>query len=102
MSRPDYCPVGNEPCQSMCEEPCSWTPKTKAGKLQAALDLLAGLHPGLTVDDPMEAAQRIFDHVQAEQAEHRRERENDRLNIAARDSLIRRLRAQAKEGGKHA
>ena len=24
MARPDYCPVGNEPCQSMCDEPCSW------------------------------------------------------------------------------
>ena len=21
MARPDYCPVGNEPCQSMCDEP---------------------------------------------------------------------------------
>ena len=21
--RPDYCPVGNEPCQSLCDEPCS-------------------------------------------------------------------------------
>lgn len=25
MARPDYCPVGNEPCQSMCDEPCSWS-----------------------------------------------------------------------------
>lgn len=21
--RPDYCPVGEEPCQSLCDEPCS-------------------------------------------------------------------------------
>ena len=21
--RPDYCPIGNEPCQSLCDEPCS-------------------------------------------------------------------------------
>jgi hypothetical protein len=21
--RPDYCPIANEPCQSMCETPCS-------------------------------------------------------------------------------
>lgn len=21
--RPDYCPVGGEPCQSLCDEPCS-------------------------------------------------------------------------------
>ena len=27
--RPDYCPVGNEPCQSLCDEPCSTTPKRK-------------------------------------------------------------------------
>lgn len=22
-TRPDYCPVGNVPCQSLCEEPCT-------------------------------------------------------------------------------
>ena len=27
--RPDYCPVGNEPCQLLCDEPCSTTPKRK-------------------------------------------------------------------------
>lgn len=21
--RPDYCPIGNEPCQSLCDTPCS-------------------------------------------------------------------------------
>ena len=21
--RPDYCPIGNEPCQSLCDEPCT-------------------------------------------------------------------------------
>jgi len=21
--RPDYCPFGNEPCQSLCDKPCS-------------------------------------------------------------------------------
>ena len=21
--RPDYCPMANEPCQSLCDEPCS-------------------------------------------------------------------------------
>lgn len=29
MARPDYCPVGNEPCQSMCDEPCSWQGSTR-------------------------------------------------------------------------
>ena len=23
--RPDYCPIGNEPCQSLCDTPCSVT-----------------------------------------------------------------------------
>jgi hypothetical protein len=27
--RPDYCPVGNEPCQSLCDEPCTRTPQRK-------------------------------------------------------------------------
>ncbi len=27
--RPDYCPVGNEPCQSLCDEPCSKVQKRK-------------------------------------------------------------------------
>ena len=22
MPRPDYCPIGGEPCQSLCAEPC--------------------------------------------------------------------------------
>lgn len=22
MTRPDYCPIGGEPCQSLCDEPC--------------------------------------------------------------------------------
>ena len=23
MTRPDYCPMANEPCQSLCDKPCS-------------------------------------------------------------------------------
>jgi hypothetical protein len=26
MTRPDYCPVAKEPCQSMCDKPCSPNP----------------------------------------------------------------------------
>jgi len=22
MTRPDYCPIGGQPCQSMCDRPC--------------------------------------------------------------------------------
>lgn len=25
--RPDYCPIGNEPCQSLCDEPCTRKPQ---------------------------------------------------------------------------
>ena len=25
--RPDYCPIGNEPCQSLCDKPCTRTPQ---------------------------------------------------------------------------
>lgn len=76
MARPDYCPVGNEPCQSMCDEPCSWQGSTR-GKERAALlkehvqalDFLAGLHPCLTIDGPpMAVAERIFDAVLGERA----------------------------------
>ena len=28
--RPDYCPIGNEPCQAMCHEPCSIAKKASA------------------------------------------------------------------------
>lgn len=27
--RPDYCPIGKEPCQSLCDEPCTITPQRK-------------------------------------------------------------------------
>jgi len=27
--RPDYCPIGGEPCQSLCNEPCTRTPQRK-------------------------------------------------------------------------
>jgi hypothetical protein len=36
------------------------------------LELLAGLHPELTTDDPRQQALAIFDHVQSERAEHQR------------------------------
>jgi radical SAM superfamily enzyme YgiQ (UPF0313 family) len=30
--RPDYCPIGGEPCQSVCADPCTVTPKPHDGK----------------------------------------------------------------------
>lgn len=27
--RPDYCPIGNQPCQSLCDKPCFTTPKSE-------------------------------------------------------------------------
>lgn len=35
--RPDYCPVGGEPCQSLCETPCSNTRKRLTKKQRATL-----------------------------------------------------------------
>lgn len=29
MRRPDYCPVGGEPCQSLCETPCTTSSEMK-------------------------------------------------------------------------
>jgi len=26
MNRPDYCPIGGEPCQSLCDTPCGSVP----------------------------------------------------------------------------
>lgn len=37
MARPDYCPVGNEPCQSLCETPCTTSSEMKRlRKIEAA------------------------------------------------------------------
>ena len=77
MARPDYCPVGGEPCQSMCDEPCSWQGSARGKEREAllvehvqAMDFLAGLHPCLTIDGPpMAVAERIFDAVMGERAE---------------------------------
>ena len=27
--RPDYCPIKGEPCQSLCDTPCTRTPRSK-------------------------------------------------------------------------
>ncbi|MCU7372800.1 hypothetical protein PEC18_18535 [Paucibacter sp. O1-1] len=95
--RPDYCPVANHPCMSDCEKPCSFDNGGMLLQLQQALDMLAGLHPGLTTDDPMQMAQQIFDHVQAEQAAHRRDVDGWRSNCEWRDVLINRWRAGMRE-----
>lgn len=77
MSRPDECPVGGKPCQSMCDEPCSWQGPTRGKEREAlltehaqALAFLAGLYCGdLTISEPpMTVAERIFDSVMAERA----------------------------------
>lgn len=41
MARPDYCPVGNEPCQSMCDEPCSWSGPRRRREDEALIKDLA-------------------------------------------------------------
>lgn len=89
--RGDYCPVAKEPCQSLCETPCSTA--RHESQLQKALDLLCGLHPEVTATAPMAIAEQIFDHVQSELAERSRSLENALQNIQARDALIAKLRA---------
>ena len=37
MVRPDYCPVGNVPCQSLCDEPCTTSSEiARLRKIEAA------------------------------------------------------------------
>jgi len=64
---------------------------------QQALDMLAGLHPCLTTDDPAEMARQIFDAVMAERAAHAEELANHRRNLEGRDALISRWRAGMRE-----
>jgi hypothetical protein len=59
----------------------------RTAELQQALDFLAGLHPCLTTDEPMVMAQSIFDTVQGQAAEQRRQLESAQRTI---DSLLAR------------
>lgn len=96
--RADFCPVANHPCAAGCEKPCSLSDGGVTLQLQQALDMLCGLAGEVSTDDPMTAAERIFDHVQAERAAHVQELKNYRRNLEGRDALIRRLSA-AKSAG---
>ena len=95
--RPDYCPVANHPCAAGCETPCSFSDGGVTLQLQQALDMLCGLAGEVSTDDPMAAAERIFDHVQAERAAHAQELENCRRNLEGRDALISKWRAGMRE-----
>lgn len=97
MSRPDWCPVANHPCAAGCETPCSLSNGGMLMEMQQALDLLAGLHPCLTTDDPAEMARQIFDAVMSERAAHAEELKNHARNLEARDALISRWRAGMRE-----
>jgi hypothetical protein len=39
--RPDYCPIGNQPCQSLCETPCGKRSQLTEEALEAAAKELA-------------------------------------------------------------
>ena len=43
MNRPDYCPLANEPCQSLCEAPCG---KMKPMTQQQAADIFKAWRSG--------------------------------------------------------
>ena len=57
MARPDYCPVGNEPCQSMCDEPCSWSGSKRRREDDALIQqLVEALESQCGVRDQEESA----------------------------------------------
>lgn len=66
-------------------------------RTQQALDMLAGLHPCLTTDDPAEMAKQIFDAVMSERSAHAQEVTNWARNLDFRDELIARWRAGMRE-----
>lgn len=57
--RPDYCPIGNEPCQSLCDTPCSTQQRytTDAMKVRQAVAQAVLQHEAK--DEPV--AWRTFD-----------------------------------------
>jgi len=58
-------------------------------EMKEALDFLAGLHPGLTIDGPpMEIAKRIFDAVLAERSELKERIQNMERNLATMRSVL--------------
>ena len=38
MTRPDYCPAAQEPCQSMCETPCMKRKPLTIAEVEAIID----------------------------------------------------------------
>ena len=40
MTRPDYCPIGGEPCQSLCDTPCGQAPGLPEGQAAQVLGAL--------------------------------------------------------------
>lgn len=81
--------------------------QSKADKTGQALDMLAGLHPGLTVDadQPMAMAGAIFESVVAEIRQWREKAERSRAMLvsfhAERADLARHKLARS-QGGAHA
>ena len=43
--RPDYCPIGGEPCQSLCDTPCTRTPQRNPLTHEQRFDLLTKFEP---------------------------------------------------------
>lgn len=57
-------------------------PRWSLSEYEQALDFLAGLHPGITIDaPPMAVAELIFDAVQAEQRALKEEIEKKERNL---------------------
>jgi len=52
--RPDYCPMANEPCQSLCDKPCS-AHRLKVATLQPNRGWV-----GLTYEDMIEVWNKLY------------------------------------------
>lgn len=46
MTRPDYCPIGGEPCQSLCETPCGQAPSLTGPQASQVLGALVRARDG--------------------------------------------------------
>lgn len=89
------CGASHESGDEYLQSGKSWNRRALAPTVEEyeqALSLLAGLHPGMTIDGPpMEVATRIFDAVMADRAHHEQEiRRKERALESMREHAWRR------------
>jgi|GEM_PF-2936314 len=86
MTRPDYCPIGGEPCQSLCDTPCSSVPRKK--KLQREHDpnhpyvrSFRGCGHGRLFTEPCQDCEIVNLHDEYRRAVRTVQRVRDRLRV---------------------